>query len=111
MAETIKPGQIKMNVNMNDLKDRICECGCKAFTKLFGLKELPILMSHTGHAETMMLHVGFICVACGKPMSMQPGDPAPGDPIDITPPGADDKTGPSQEPPEEKKSNIIIVGG
>ena len=102
MGDKIKPGQIKMQFSMKDLKDRFCECGCKAFTQLYGLKELPLLMSSTGHPETMQLHIGFVCLGCGKPMSMRPGEPAPGDAIDITP---------GKPEPEKEKSIIEVVGG
>jgi hypothetical protein len=66
------PKNLKMDIKLADLKDRICECGCKAFMKIYGLKEMPAMYSPSGQMETVMLHVGFACIVCGKAKAISP---------------------------------------
>jgi len=68
------PRQVKMQVPLAQLDDRQCECGSKAFIQIYGLKALPGLYSPSGKAETMMLHVGFACLVCGKTKPLSPDD-------------------------------------
>lgn len=79
----MKPMQLQ--IDGDKLKDRICECGGKVFTNALTLKELPAIQSPSGQPETAMAQVGFVCVGCGKVMSVRP------------------------EPKEESK--LVIVGG
>lgn len=82
-----------MNVNVNDLKDRVCrQCGGLFFADALRLKEVPAVYSQSGKPETLMIKVGFICVGCGTVTSLRPGE--------------------EKEPekkPEEKKSDIVVV--
>ena len=68
------PKQLKMQVPLAQLKDRECKCGSKAFLQVYGLKELPALYSPSNRAETMMVHVGFACLVCGKTKPLSPDD-------------------------------------
>jgi len=72
-----QPRQVKINVNPDQLKDRICECGGTYFTDGLRLKEIPALYSPSGKPETMMMKIGFICVGCGKLMSLRPEEEKP----------------------------------
>jgi hypothetical protein len=63
-----------INVKAEDLQDRVCECRGKIFTDAIRLKEIPMVVTG-GRAETMMIKIGFICVKCGKLMSLRPEAP------------------------------------
>jgi hypothetical protein len=102
----LQPRQVKAQVPIEELKDRVCECSCKAFTQVYGLKEIPSLYSPSGKMETMMLHVGFVCIACGKLMSLTAGQELPGTGVEGT--GKDDGDG-EKKPQEE--SNLVKLGG
>lgn len=65
----------QVNINANELKDRVCPCGGMFFTDALSLKELPAMVSPSGKVETAMFKVGFICVACGKLLSLMPEEP------------------------------------
>lgn len=67
--------QNHININADELKDRVCPCGGMFFTDALSLKELPAMMSPSGKVETAMFKIGFICVACGKLMSLRPEEP------------------------------------
>ena len=58
--------------NIDNLRDRTCECGGKIFTHALALKEVPSLYSPSGKYETIMSHIGFVCIGCGKRMSLRP---------------------------------------
>jgi len=64
-------GPKKINVDAESLQDRVCECGGKYFTDAMRLKEIPMVITG-GRPETMMIKLGFICVKCGKLMSLRP---------------------------------------
>ena len=73
MAEIIKKDrQVTMNIPLNQLKDRVCPCGGKLFTKTFTLKEVPGVYSPSGVPETAMYHDGFACVTCGYVITLRP---------------------------------------
>jgi len=79
--------QMKVNVPMDQLKDRVCECGGQLFISAVGLKELPALYSPSGQVESAVIPVGFVCCGCGAFMSLRP------------------------EEPKKKESMIILAGG
>jgi len=54
------------------LKPRVCECGNAAFIEFKDCRELPQFYSPSGKMETMSKPTGYLCVACGKPMSLRP---------------------------------------
>jgi len=68
-----------MAANINEIignsKDRICACGGKFFGEALALKEVSPLYSKSGKYETMILKIGFVCLGCGKFMSLRPKDP------------------------------------
>jgi len=67
--------QMNVNVPLEQLKDRACSCGGKVFISAVALKELPALYSPSGHIETAIAQVGFVCCGCGQLMSLRPGKP------------------------------------
>ena len=85
-------GPKTVNVNPNDLPDRVCECGCKVFAQALALKELPMVLSETNRAETVMGRVGFVCVGCGKIIPLRPEEP-------------------KAEDPKKEESSIILTDG
>ena len=81
-------GQQTINIDANTLKDRTCTCGGFIFSNAVTLKELPPLLSPSGQIETLIAQVGFVCILCGKTLSLRP-----------------------EEHKEEKKNAIHLVGG
>jgi len=79
--------QMNINIPMEQLKDRACSCGGTIFISAVALKELPALYSPSGHIETAIAQVGFVCCQCGQLISLRP------------------------EEPKEGKSKITLVGG
>ena len=67
--------QQTINIDANTLKDRTCVCGGFIFSNAVTLKELPPLLSPSGQIETLIAQVGFVCVLCGKTMSLRPEEP------------------------------------
>jgi hypothetical protein len=65
----------QVNINADQLKDRMCSCGGMFFTDALSLKEVPAMVSPSGKPETAMFKVGFVCVKCGKVMSLRPEEP------------------------------------
>ena len=84
-----RPQQVQMKVQLDQLKDRVCECGGAVFFQAFMLKEIPPVCSPSGQYETAMNHIGFTCIACGKLMTLRP-EPLKED--------------------EKEESKIIVVG-
>lgn len=77
-------GPKTVNIDGDSLPDRICPCGNAFFTDALRLKEISGLLSPSGHPETMMLKVGFICVACGQLLPLRPEEPKKGSEIVLT---------------------------
>ena len=66
-------GPKHVNVDVNTLKDRVCEkCGGMFFANALRLKEVPAVYSGSGKPETLMINSGFVCVACGTGKSLIP---------------------------------------
>ena len=65
----------QINVDINTLKDRVCECKGSLFSPVLALKELPPILSSSGAYETTMVQVGFACISCGKILSLRPEIP------------------------------------
>ena len=60
------PKQMNINIPVDQLKDRVCQqCGGGLFLSAMTLKNVPSLYSPTGHTETMQVHAGYLCTACG----------------------------------------------
>lgn len=66
---------MRMQIDGDNLKDRVCDCGGRVFTTAFSLKALPALQSPSGQAETIMAQIGFVCVGCGAVISLRPEEP------------------------------------
>jgi hypothetical protein len=64
--------QIKMNVPLDQLKDKVCECGNALYIPALQLKIVPPLYSPSGQPEYVMLQVGFLCVNCGESIPLKP---------------------------------------
>lgn len=77
--------QLKMNIDLNQLKPRLCSCGSEKFVQTFILREVSALVSPNGQAGVLYFQKGFACLECNKP-------------ADLSPPKE-----------EEKKSNLILV--
>ena len=83
---------------MNQLKDRVCKCGGFIFAPAQTLKELPAFYSLSGVNETVMMHIGFVCIRCGEMISLKAEDPIPDDPTDT-------------KQPTKQKSIIQLIKG
>jgi len=68
-------GQMKVNVPLDQLKDRVCPCGCLVFSQAVTLKEIPSLYSPSGVSETAITPVGFVCATCGELIPLRPEPP------------------------------------
>ena len=93
-------GPKTMNVDVNDLKDRVCiGCGSNLFADALRLKEIPAVYSPSGKPESLVVKVGFVCVGCGRIKSLRPGE--------------EKEEGEEKKPeePAQEKSNIIMLGG
>jgi len=56
-----------INININDLKDIVCECGNKVFHSVIQAKFIPALYSQNGQPG-MLQRPCFMCTECGKTM-------------------------------------------
>ena len=61
-----------VKIPLDQLKDRVCECGGFIFTSAVVLKELPAIYSPSGKADSLIQPAGFVCVRCGRIISMLP---------------------------------------
>lgn len=57
--------QVNVNVNFDDLKDVICECGNLTFVEQYQIKKISALLSKSGKEEIMPYPV-LACAKCGK---------------------------------------------
>jgi hypothetical protein len=64
--------QIKMNIPLDQLKDKVCECGNALYIPALQLKIVPPLYSPSGQPEYVMLQVGFLCTTCGERIPLKP---------------------------------------
>lgn len=83
----LPPKNMKMQIDGDSLKDRVCDCGGLVFTNAFSLKELPALQSPSGQIETVMAQVGFVCVTCGLVIPLRPEEPKIDTPMLVLPRG------------------------
>ena len=62
--QTQQPG---LNINLNDARDIVCECGNRIFMPGFRFKKVSRLL--TGQPQDSILPIElFLCTACGKPL-------------------------------------------
>lgn len=65
---------IKMNIPLSELNLRKCKCGGSIFIHALSLRIVPALYSPSGKPETIVLPIGFTCVACGEILSLVEGE-------------------------------------
>jgi hypothetical protein len=64
--------QIKVNIPIEQLKDKVCSCTNALFIPALQLKIIPPIYSPSGQPEYMMLQVGFLCTNCGERIPLRP---------------------------------------
>lgn len=64
-----KIGQI--NIQVDELKNVVCECGCKFFQPAIEIKSVPAIISKTGSDEFIAMQT-FVCLNCRKQLEMNP---------------------------------------
>jgi hypothetical protein len=68
--------QINIEIPLDQLKVRKCECGSEAFVPACKLVEVPAIYSPTGKAGIIVAEAGFFCCAnCGKSMTTEVKEP------------------------------------
>ena len=61
-----------VKIPIDQLKDRVCECGGFVFTSAVVLKELPAIYSPSGKPDSLIQPAGFMCARCGRVIPMLP---------------------------------------
>jgi len=61
---------ISMPVNVNDLEDIVCPCGCSQWIVIHSAKLAPALLAPSGREEVILGPPGMSCVQCKAPIAV-----------------------------------------
>ncbi len=66
--------KFNLHINLSDLPDKTCACGCTAFVPLLKIKFLSRIQNPYGKDQYMLLNGGIACSKCGTEINLNPED-------------------------------------
>lgn len=97
------PGQMKLNINPNDLKPCVCKrCGCPFFQMAFAMGELPGVLIGSPNNQYVPVAEFLICARCGWELGKE---------IPIDGENSEENISNTEEPRNpETPDNLVVIG-
>ncbi|OQB74761.1 MAG: hypothetical protein BWX92_02879 [Deltaproteobacteria bacterium ADurb.Bin135] len=75
--------EFRINVNLNELPMKYCDCGYTYFVPRFRIRYLSALQSPNGQAQNLITQEGFVCALCGEEVNLNEQKSEPPSPIQL----------------------------